>query len=395
MRKTNKGLRTRKVALVFELQPSQDFLRGIRRYMDVCGNWELVASGGGVIHHWEHLDQIKADGIIALSRRVQTHLHALKQTGLPAVIPGAASDLPHVISDGLTVGWMMADYFIDLGFTNFGHMIVPSDENLMLEKGFCDRLHESGFNSFPVKITGLSIFQQWNEYRERIATWLANLPKPAAILCYSDFRAIGVMKICTEQDIHIPEQIAIAGLGNNKHDIDLLPIPLTSVDINNELRGYECARLLDLQMRKGRQGGKDLRAIVPPLGIEKRMSTNVLHVPDQVVADCLRFIREHATENIHVGDLLRQCRISQKMLELRFHKAIGRTPHREIMRAKLEAATRLITNTSLTVSQIADRTGYGDVRALCVAFKKATGKTPTQFRQKLSASTSGPLASAP
>jgi LacI family transcriptional regulator len=99
------------------------------------------------------------------------------------------------------------------------------------------------------------------------------------------------------------------------------------------------------------------------------------------VAAALRFIREHAFEGINVADVLRQVPLSRRVLESRFQKTIGRTPHAEIHRVKLERIKQLLSETEFSLTEIAARTGFEHDEYLSVFFRNATGMPPGKFRQ--------------
>ena len=50
----------------------------------------------------------------------------------------------------------------------------------------------------------------------------------------------------------------------------------------------------------------------------------------------MRYIREHACDGITVADVLRVVPLSRRMLEYRFQKLVGRSPHAEIVRTRIE-----------------------------------------------------------
>ena len=75
--------------------------------------------------------------------------------------------------------------------------------------------------------------------------------------------------------------------------------------------------------------------LIEPLGVQIRQSTDVLALPDPAVASAVRFIREHACTGINVNAVLRHTRVSRRVLESRFRKMLGRTPHEEIIRMRI------------------------------------------------------------
>ncbi|MCH1440487.1 MAG: helix-turn-helix domain-containing protein, partial [Rubripirellula sp.] len=59
----------------------------------------------------------------------------------------------------------------------------------------------------------------------------------------------------------------------------------------------------------------------------------------------------------------------------------GRTPHEEITRLRMGKVKELLTGTELSLSEIASRTGFRHDEYLSVAFKKAVGVPPRDFRR--------------
>jgi LacI family transcriptional regulator len=61
---------------------------------------------------------------------------------------------------------------------------------------------------------------------------------------------------------------------------------------------------------------------------------------------------------------------------------LGRTPHEEIIRVQLNRVKRLLGETDLSLSEIAERSGFEHVEYLSVVFKKEVGLPPSQYRQE-------------
>ena len=172
--------------------------------------------------------------------------------------------------------------------------------------------------------------------------------------------------------------VAVIGVDNDELLCELSDPPLSSVIPNSHRTGYEAAKLLDEMMR-----GKTARGethLIPPLGIATRQSTDVLAIEDRNVARAVRFIRQHACDGINVKDVLKEVPHSRTLLESHFKKLLGRTPHEEILRVKLNRVKQLLTDTDLSLEQIAQRAGFPHVEYLSVAFHREVGMPPSKFR---------------
>jgi LacI family transcriptional regulator len=196
--------------------------------------------------------------------------------------------------------------------------------------------------------------------------------------CY-DIKAQKILDVCRELDIAVPEEVAVIGVDNDELLCGLADPPLTSVICNTRRTGFEAASLLDRLMSGEKVGSEPI--LVKPIGIADRQSTDILAIEDREVAIAVRFIRENAWKGINVNDVLREVPLSRRVLENRFLKILGRTPHEEITRLKIDRVKQLLTETDLPLTEIARRTGYRHDYYLSVAFKKSVGVPPRIFRQ--------------
>src|SRR5262249_33470915 len=101
-------------------------------------------------------------------------------------------------------------------------------------------------------------------------------------------------------------------------------------------------------------------------------------------SQAVRFIRAHACEGINVQDVLgggsAQVALSRRVLESRFKKLIGRTPHEEIDRVRVNRVKEVRRGTALALAESAQRAGYEHVEYLSVVFKKKVGVPPSEYR---------------
>ena len=154
--------------------------------------------------------------------------------------------------------------------------------------------------------------------------------------------------------------------------------PLTSVIPNTQRTGYEAASLLDRMMSGERIPPKG--HFIPPIGVETRQSTDVLALADREIAAAVRFIREHACDGATIGDLLRVVPLSRRVMESRYRRSTGRTPHQDLVRFRLERVKQLLAETDHSLERIAALSGFDHPEYMSVAFKRETGTTPGKFR---------------
>jgi LacI family transcriptional regulator len=195
--------------------------------------------------------------------------------------------------------------------------------------------------------------------------------------CY-DIRGREVLDVCRQLGISVPDEVALIGVDNDELICDLAEPPLSSAIPDTRRAGYEAARLLDRLMAG--ESELPLAHLIPPLGIAVRGPTDVLASDDADVSEAVRFIRAHASEGINVEDVLRAVPLSRRVLESRFEKQLGRTPHEEITRVQIERVKELLAATDLPLAEVAHRAGYKHVEYMSVAFKRDTGLAPSRYR---------------
>ena len=73
--------------------------------------------------------------------------------------------------------------------------------------------------------------------------------------------------------------------------------------------------------------------------------------------------------------------VSRSSLESRFETLLGRSIHVEIRRVQIERARELIRSGDLPLKQIAQLSGFRSVQYMTYLFRRATDRTPAEFRR--------------
>lgn len=83
------------------------------------------------------------------------------------------------------------------------------------------------------------------------------------------------------------------------------------------------------------------------------------------------------------SEVAAQFGFSQIYLERMFKRYVGECMRTYILRQKYAFACRFLTDTDMTVEEVAHRVGYNDTKGLIVLFKKFSTLTPLAYRKQL------------
>ena len=357
-------------------------LKGVVAYVREHEPWSvyLPEQGWGDKPSFD-LKKYKVDGIIA---RIETPLIARVLKGIRVPIVDVSSSrlipsLPWFENDYQAIAKLAFDHFLCRGFKRFAFC---SDKRYkwaeLLSAQFTSCVRSSGFPCYihvPMKPKPFGSDEEIND----IIAWVKKLPKPIAIMGCNDFRARQVLEACRREDISVPDEVAVLGEDNDEVFCDLSEPPLSSIVQNSKRIGYEAAACLS-RLMKGEIASSQ-GVFIPPIEIVTRQSSDVLAIEDRTVVQAVRFIREHACEGINVKDVLKAVPHSRRLLESRFKKLLGRTPHEEILHIQISRIKQLLVESELSMERIAEKSGFAYVEYMSVAFKRVIGMPPSEYRR--------------
>lgn len=382
--------RTPQVALLIETSSSygRGLLKGISRYAREHGPWGFFLEPGGQEEHPPPLRDWGVDGVITLLR-TRRQARRLLATRLPVVdldftLPGL---VPWgVCNDETGVATLAADHLLSRGLASFGFVGWPAlrDGASLWESrrqaAFAAAVRRAGHAVRIYEWPKRDADRAWGREQTRLAQWLRRLPKPAGLMASNDQRARHVLEAARLAGLRIPDDLAVVGVDNDETLCELSTPSISSVALDTDAIGYEGARLLHALMRGRRAPRRTI--LVPPLGVVARRSSDLLAMADPAVVAAVRFIDANLSKPIRITDVLRAAQLSRKTLEVRFRSAIGRTPHEELQRRRLEKVKSLLRLTDWPLKQIARAAGFTYVEHLHLIFRKQTGMTPSAFRDQ-------------
>lgn len=103
---------------------------------------------------------------------------------------------------------------------------------------------------------------------------------------------------------------------------------------------------------------------------------------DEPVKKAQEFIETNFQDRILVDQLASMFAIGRRNLERRFKKATSNTVTEYIQRVKIEAAKKGFETSRKNISEIMYEVGYSDTKAFRTIFRKITGLSPVEYRNK-------------
>ena len=178
----------------------------------------------------------------------------------------------------------------------------------------------------------------------------------------------------------MPDEVAVLGVDNDPVLCELCDPPLSSVIPDARQAGYRAAELLDRWM-----AGKSVPAEahrIAPLGIHTRQSTDVLAIDDKGIAATVPPDPPAPLRRDQRGRLAAPGPPVPPGADGQFTHYLGRSPHAEILRVRLNRVKQLLVETDLSVEAIAQLAGFEHPEYLSVAFKREVGLRPRAYREQ-------------
>ncbi|WP_243322583.1 XylR family transcriptional regulator [Geothrix sp. SG200] len=297
---------------------------------------------------------------------------------------------PVLDTDPNVVAHMAVDFFLQAGFIHLAFCGYPglffSDRRSDAFSAILQRRGRSPHVYQPSTKVSASIKAQFKErrgleYEPELAAWLAQLPKPVAILACNDSRGQQIITACRDQGIAMPAEVCVIGVDNDDILCRLCRPTLTSIAPDTEGIGQRAADML-MRLLDGEVIEPKLY-YHPPLRVVERQSTDITTAEHPVVVAASRVIRDRACQGISVEQVCELSGCSRSTLDSLFKKHLGRPVAGEVLRVRLNRGQRLLENTSLSVEEVGRACGFTSATYFCRFFKRETGVTPALYRSRV------------
>ena len=279
-----------------------------------------------------------------------------------------------VVHDAVAAGEAAGRELIALGLENFA-FVGMSGRNWSRRRAdaFAAALRMNGktLSSMDISPIGLD--------NERLQAWLGDLPKPCGLFAASDSIAATVLSVCRRNGITVPNDVAVIGVDNNTALCESTSPTLSSIRPDFRQGGRLAARLLARKI-SGR-GSIPQTTVFAISGLVRRGSTRRFKCRDAWVASALERIWKPGGVRLSPKEVIADFPCSRRNAEIRFRRATGHSILEELTSARIDEARRLLSETSLPISSVAEQCGYISIAHFRDAFRNATGANPLAWRK--------------
>ncbi|WP_440874630.1 AraC family transcriptional regulator [Thalassotalea sp. PLHSN55] len=343
-------------------------------------NWHLnceMAITGNIPHGWQ------GDGIVSLLTHDNSVVDFVLETGVPFVdLSILREDImaPRVTADNHMIGKTAAHYYLAKGYKHFAFFSTTDDKVASERKvGFFSAIESKALSisDWTMRNTQGS----WADKSMKLVQHLKNTSTPTAIMATRDLDASIVLEACINNNIQVPEQVAILGVDNNDLIANSLQVPLSSINHNVERLGYEGAKLLQ-RILTGESIQSSNQKIVPS-GVTSRRSTDNLAVNDAVVRVALSEMLNNLSNRYYcVESASDTCGITRRTLDAKFRQEFGHTAHTELLNIRMRFAKNELIKSVIPLYEIASLCGFNSAQYFNHFFKRQFGMTPLAFRKQ-------------
>ncbi|RCS54128.1 helix-turn-helix domain-containing protein [Bremerella cremea] len=377
-----------RVALV--IVPSSDnqvrMIRGVLQYAAETSRIQIIKQAAIPYVPWEQLTEVQPDGIIAFAE-TQARIDFLRELNIPFVNVTMhiepTPDVAVVHSDNLEIGRRLADHLQSLGLKHFafvGHF--DWCHNRLRRDGFLQQLADMGHTAHVVEVAFESDrsgdFTHRRVDQTHLQQQIAKLPEPCGIATCHDEFAYEVVECCKNLRKSVPFSMSVVGVNNYRLICDTTMPPLSSISQNSERIGYLAAETLVRQIEN--ESPPSDPVLVSPGQMIVRRSSEFLALDDPEVTSAIEFIRSHCSRPITVTDIVDNATMGRKSLEKRFKSVVGHSIAQEIRLSRMRHAQHLLTSTTLSIIDVAVRSGFDSTSGFIRAFREHSGVTPAEYR---------------
>lgn len=285
-----------------------------------------------------------------------------------------------VIHDNNALGRLAADHFAERGFR---HTAFYAFE--------WTRQHDERYDSFAAAWRGEEPMRWiWPEEsggrhgRKALVGWtLAKLraaPKPLAIYAYNSYNAAFLARVCLDNGIAIPHNVAILSANDQPVYNCRKSMPISGIDRDDERKYRTAVELLERMMAG--QADRNTVISIMPKGVVTRRSTDIKAVEDETLRMAATLISQDISARFGPAKVATDLGMSLRKLNTRAKKELGHSVLDEIARLRIEEAKRLMLGTDDKLATIAAASGFCNASYFSKVFRRFAGISPHEWRKQ-------------
>jgi len=364
-------------------------LEGILAYSSEHGPWLFHLNTGDIATQGiKRIEKWGVDGMIALSAN-QALLNKLSHINKPIVlinppphIDFTAKRLVIVRRDNLNLGKMAAEYLLSRGYRSFAFVGSPRPAEWSdgRRDGFIRKLDEFGFSCNIYSDPTPEERADFSLEAPRLGAWLKSLPKRTALFTVKDYRGQQILAACLDVGISVPDDLAVLSTGDDAVLCEAATPSLSSIALDGENTGRICAKALEVMMN-GRKPHKLVDIAFPR--IVTRRPTDTFAVNDPILSRVLSIVRAQLGQPIRLAAIAEELGISMRTIETKSMRLLGHPIREEILRLRISEGIAMLTNSPLSISDIATHCGFCNASHFSRCVSKVFGYPPGAFRVKV------------
>lgn len=164
--------------------------------------------------------------------------------------------------------------------------------------------------------------------------------------------------------------------------LDVFPIVVRELtELPLEKGGFIEALFASLQAAIRRESRSIVASLSETLELYCK-EKGLLQMPVTEIASALDYIAANVSHHaISIGELSARSGYNPQYFIRLFRRSMGMTPHQYITTYRLNESVKLLRQGNLSVTQIAERVGYADIKTFGRAFRGRYGVSATQFQK--------------
>ncbi|MFI4874044.1 MAG: substrate-binding domain-containing protein [Blastopirellula sp. JB062] len=380
----------RLVAILFDPEGTWSLkaIEGIAEYARRQGRWRLLCAPRNRGGRIELPPGWRGHGILTrfLTKefRKECLAYGIPVVDLEAIVKGRYVDrLATVATNNQSRAKMVVEHLQSLHLEHFACFNPPhpeySQERVKLIKALLQE-QRIGCDLFWKRSAQVWYDLDWEEQQNHIQAWIKTLRPHTGVVTPDGRQGRLLSEWCYFLGIRIPDDLAVVTCDDDDLLSSISSPPLSGVALASKRHGYAAAELLE-EMMNGNPAPKE-PILIDPLHVVTRQSTDFLTQDNPVIVRAIRYIRENACVGIRVIDVVKHLAVSRRSLEQQFQAAVGHSLGQEIRKSRFEKALWQLSNTDMSVEEIAVSCGFSTGAHLCRSFQQNFGESPLAYRKR-------------